>query len=423
MMSRQASGQKPCSQRPGLGTLAAMASLLAFTGTVWAQGEAKGEGAAPVDPGNATAHNPCFNKKGLWPEDVRKTAYCKQQWKPARLLVWTRKGKYSGPVNDLSNWREYPPSADASGPKGGRPAESAPDANTDVLFPGSQEGGEITVTGVLKARHLTIGRNVKLTFEVNPGLHVTGNLWVQARGVLDVRSPHFVGDGHVFARNESGNKRIMHKMPQFSKTADASVELLGGWGNRDGLKVNSGVMIIGPDSSFHGGNRHSNDIAPKARMVLLSGATFQTWKVRKKHSDLDVYGALEAGTPERPLTKDAFLLLSPGGERFLGGRSLEVHPEGSLGVHSADPKRARLVFRIHPDVQDDKERLSTLEMALLGTLELNGVEFSNIHRGGIKLADMSVRKEWKNVFYGKDNDGEPDELFAAAQARPRKQED
>jgi hypothetical protein len=370
----------------------------------------------PLEYGDAAAHNPCFDRKDLWPENVREAGYCKQAWKPARLLVWTRKGKYSGSVNDLSNWRAYPPSADASDPKAGKPAESAADGNTDVLLPGSAEGTELEVGGVLKARHVTVGPKVKLTFQTNPGLHVAGNLWVQEKADLWIRSPHFVGEGHVFARNERGNKRVMHKMPQFNKGGGGSVELLGAWGNRDGLKVNSGAMIIAPGSSFHAGNRHTNDIAPKAKMILMSGATFQTWKVRKKHSDLDVYGTLQAGMADRPLTKDAYLLLSPGADRFLGGRGLDVHPQGLLAVHSADPKKARLVFRIHPQAADGNGNLSSLVIALLGKLSLDGVEFNNFPRGGIKLADPGVRKEWKNVFYGKHNGGEPDELFATIQA-------
>jgi hypothetical protein len=367
----------------------------------------------PLEYGDAAAHNPCFDRKDLWPENVREAGYCKQAWKPARLLVWTRKGKYSGSVNDLSNWRAYPPSADASDPKAGKPAESAANVNTDVLFPGSAARAEFDVGGVLKARHVTIGPKVKLAFQTNPGLHVAGNLWVQEGGDLWIRSPHFVGKGHVFARNERGNKRVMHKMPQFSKTHRGSVELLGAWGNRDGLKVNSGAMIIAPGSSFHAGNRHPNDIAPKARMVLLSGATFQTWKVRRRHCDLDVYGSLQAGTPERPLTKDVSMMLSPG-ERRVGQNSLYVHPGGSLAVYSADPKKARLVFRLHPAVRDDKDRLSSLTMTLLGKLNPDAVEFNNIERGGITLSEAALHRQWKNVFYGKHNGGEPDELFVGA---------
>jgi hypothetical protein len=367
-----------------------------------------------LDYGKSSAHNPCFDNKGLWPDDAKKAAYFKQEWKPARVLVWTPKGKFSGPVGDKANWREYAPSDDISNPALGKPAQAPPDENTDVVFPPAEQASDLQVAGLLKVRHLTICQNVRLTFDLTPGLEITGNMWVRQGGLIDVKSPQFVGDHDVFYRNDPGNKRMMHKMPQFNKTGEASAEIIGNWGNRDGLKVNSGLMIIGPDSSFWGGNRHPNEIMPKAKMILLSSSTFQTWQVRKKHSDIDVYGTLQAGMPDRPLTSDARLQLSPGGERFLGGRSLDVHPEGAMAVYSADPTKARLMIAIHSSLQDDKERASTLELGLLGKLNFNGVEFNNVQRGGILLSDPSVRKQWKNVTFGKDNAGAPDELFGEA---------
>jgi hypothetical protein len=41
----------------------------------------------------------------------------------------------------------------------------------------------------------------------------------------------------------------------------------------------------------------------------------------------------------------------------------------------------------------------------------NGVEFNDIRTGGIEITSQAVRAGWKNVFYGKNNAGEPDTLF------------
>jgi len=69
--------------------------------------------------------------------------------------------------------------------------------------------------------------------------------------------------------------------------------------------------------------------------------------------DLDVFGKVLAGTPERPLTSDAFFALNgksknkqfhpDGNER---DRSLKLEPIGSIAVHSSEPTKARLVFKL-----------------------------------------------------------------------------
>ena len=45
-----------------------------------------------------------------------------------------------------------------------------------------------------------------------------------------------------------------------------------------------------------------------------------------------------------------------------------------------------------------------------GKAELNGVVFDNVLPGGI-MATPAQRAAWKNVFYGKHNLAEPDELY------------
>lgn len=60
----------------------------------------------------ATAHNPQYDNKGLWPHDVEKTDYFKQHWPKATVMVWARTGGDPGQGNariraelrNPSNW-------------------------------------------------------------------------------------------------------------------------------------------------------------------------------------------------------------------------------------------------------------------------------------------------------------------------------
>ncbi len=375
-----------------------------------------------IDYNGASAQAPHFDRKGLWPEDVKKTAYFAQKWEPARLLAWAKKGNHYESVLAAGNWMEND-----------KPASKGPDENTDVVFPDADALCRVGAdTGTLKARHITIGRNVQVTTR---GLSVTGSIWVRESGGLRCRNPGFTGGQHSFARNDSS--LVQFKMPHCTKQANASVEFLGPWGNADGLYVASGTMIIGPDSSFYAGERHQNTVCPKARLILMSGSRFQTVIPKLTEYDLDVFGDVLAGTPERPLTQDAHFSLnfkargaierkgSPWGERDDCG--LLLREEGSIAVHSADPKRARLVFDLRPprDPRNPREKPlgDVICLALLGKTEFNGVEFNNVQRGGIWLADVNVRKQWKNVFFGKGNKGAADELFAKFQGKTRRIEE
>jgi hypothetical protein len=55
----------------------------------------------------------------------------------------------------------------------------------------------------------------------------------------------------------------------------------------------------------------------------------------------------------------------------------------------------------------------TIGIDIRGPLALDGVRFDDVHRGGIRLAQPDVRKEWKHVSFGERNEGPPDDLFAS----------
>jgi hypothetical protein len=59
-------------------------------------------------------------------------------------------------------------------------------------------------------------------------------------------------------------------------------------------------------------------------------------------------------------------------------------------------------------------------MLLTGDVQLDGVEFNDVLRGGILMSDPALRARWKNVFFGPSNFAGPDELFAPwLEAGPR----
>ena len=95
-----------------------------------------------------------------------------------------------------------------------------------------------------------------------------------------------------------------------------------------------------------------------------------------------------------------------------------VGAEGRFAVHSADPSKARVIFRMH---DSDKAKAQSLRQGrgewkpegiafhFAGESRLNGVVFDNVLEGGI-AAPASVRKTWKNISYGENNLAEPEKL-------------
>ena len=395
----------------GLG-VAAACCLLAMGGWLHAAEATKAE---------PTAHNPCFDQPGLWPADVKKTDYYKQKWPPARLLVWAKRGNFKGPVDSPENWLEYLPDGSA-----GKPATKGPDAKTDVIFPDGNytvEGpGGWEQWGTFAVRHLTQGKGVRLNVK-DPA--IVGNFWqFDGPDAWHITEPKWAGNKHTFARNEN-RRSVGHKIPQVNKTEGASVEFLGFWNNTDGWYVYSGVMILGPDVTFLGGDRHIMNVEEAGTLIMMSGSTFQLTNPRNMWRDIYIKGKFLAGTSDRPLTKDATIYLNDktGGQvvpdHYKGGMIL--CPQGSMAVNSADPTKARLVFALakYPPPgnakeqakRNESEKTGKIDMALYGKVDFNGVEFNDVRTGGIEITGQAVRAGWKNVFYGKDNAGAPDTCF------------
>jgi len=386
-----------------------------------------------TEPAEATAHDPHFQDKMLWPADVEKTAYFKETWPKATLMVWARTEKSGAPVDpkDPANWLVD-----------GKPATNAPNANTDVYFP---EGSFLRVRDKAplgKVRHLTVGRGVRVPKSV--AIRPTGNVWIRERGMV-AEVGAFSGEKDVFLRNDNKDftkeEAALANKIVFNKAKDASVEIVGVVKAHDELSVLCGTLIVGPDAELVPGNRSVQAVYPDGKLILMSRSKFykrgnQTWD-----NDIVVAGELLAGTPQRPLTEDCTLALSwkrqgrGTAQPHAAGRpddhGLVVRPEGKMRVHSADPAKARLVVTwnglksdesgtpedlVKPGITDLDAIPRKVSVVLQGDVSLDGVTFDHVLKGGIKMPDPSIRGAW-NMVFGAHNEGKPDELFSVLQGK------
>ena len=407
------------SRRWGLAMGVGLAVVLVMGTSAMAKGG--GNAAMPENPngipaaakGGPSAHDPHFDNKTWWPEipeNVGKPAaqkfiraFEKQAWPKARLLVWAKPGT-TGPGEDPANWLD-----------GGKPAASPPDKDTDVLLPAADtvyNTGPSRKEITFKARHVTIERNAHgggYRYEI------FGNIWVKEGG--SISSGHAAGVGgptNIFFRNDNPPGKF-DQVGQYMgvNKPGGSAEFIGPFKTADEMGVSSGTMILAPDSSMGPGPNSWQVIGPEGKLILLSGAVFQTRNGQTKSpNDVVVQGLLQAGMPERPLTKDAVVGISfKDADDAVG---LRVEPKGDVKIFTTDPTKARLVFKWHENTQQNAGATPHLvQMVFLRDLNLNGVVFDFVHKGGVRLANPANRQTWKNIFYGSHNEGKPDELFAA----------
>lgn len=383
-------------------------------------------GGAPL----GSAHEPRYENASLWPADVMKAAYAREQWPKARLLVWAKPGQSARDGTDPKCWLED-----------GKPAARTFDANTDLLLPDADKNYWVAIQGrkyqPAPCRHVTIGKGAGLVWQHSAG----GNTWVRKGGSLQYLDS-FVGDKHAFCRNDNDKPINLVDHLYVKKAGGASVEFLGPFSTDDELSVQSGTMILGPGSEFAAGDRTTVTIQPEASLVLLSGSYFHRRHNCDWGRDVEVTGKLMAGTPQRPLTMDCRIGLSYKSKGVFQGTKrdarmpapddygLFIAPSGLLSIHSTDPKTARLVLNC-AEMEHDAAQVRILgektgdgagllaklkglphkiDAALLGKIEMDGILFDDMRNGGIRLLDPSVRLQWKNVFYGERNEGKPDDL-------------
>ncbi len=386
-------------------------------------------------------------------------AYETESWPKARLLVWANPGR-SGRFEEARNWKEN-----------GRPARRPPDKDTDLLLPAASTlytviptyKKKIIESGVVAGgdcRHATVERNACLFASHQRPINLWGNIWVKPGGrshFVNVRGPrntfYRLDDGRYPAGRGSGRygvswgmseaqnresilrshrTHIMHKM-QVSKYKGASVEFIGKMGIGDEFQLQAGKMIIAPDAEFR-----YNGVVTKGVFEIFSGGTLELQSgatlapYRNFNSEgifnMSIYrgGTLQAGSPQRPISKDAYLLVGFTDDSGRKNKSGLYCARGSkIRVYSRNPRSARLVFSSitsRADFHDSRGRRlgdpgrsaqgnTGIQVNFGGDIQLDGVMFDYVRQGGIKLASNSMRSRWKNVIFGSHNAGRPDQLF------------
>ena len=348
----------------------------------------------------ATAHDPKYDDRSLWPAWVEKTDFIKQEWSKARVLVWAKtEGRMRNlEMSDPEYWLED-----------GAPEKKGPDENTDIVVPSppasARRGYMIHGEPACPARHVTVEPGVRVGVRM---FSVYGNVWVK-RGA-SFSHIRLGGGANTFMRSDDEKPNFAANKIAFNRPPDNSVEWIGCWLVNDELDLFSGRFIVAPDSTFLPGDRSSQRIYPKAELILLSGSTFEKRAVQFALHDVQVTGELLVGTAERPLTRDATLgLCAKLKKTYLNAKpshiGLVLYKEGRIAVHSTDPEQARLVIRrnTRPPASNrvpaelEKDMAGGLEMLLLGETALNGVEFRDVLRGGIRMPDPNAAGQWESV--------------------------
>jgi len=392
------------------------------------------------------------------PASGPKPAYTTQKWgPPKRLLIWkTLDGKTPGKTERLSDKNEVKVARFQSQDPAnwlvlGAPLEDPAkwDFETDVILPG------VSIDRIYSVhcpgsvfRHLMVENHARIGFGDPSGFKVAGNFWVHERGrggVSSVKPGEFIGASHTFCKNDrppvcdlKGHSYDDPALPPkwdsggyglaqyifVKKDPGISLEFLGSHTAGDKFWIFSGACIIGPDSSVHSDTRNGDVIFKEGSLHLMDGAILGKMKAFPLSTTVDVRGVLTAGLPDRPLTRDATIMLgkkdytgvmgvwSPGDDHC----ALMVHPGGRMRIHSADPKKARLVFQNTGFDQNldnlslnlapwtiDSPRWASLpkriETTFLGDVVLDGVLFKDLYRGGIRLKDAGMKSAWKNVVF------------------------
>lgn len=366
----------------------------------------------------ATAHNPHYEDRTLWPTWVEKTDFYKQDWPKARVLVWahTDKSTRGLDLTEAKHWRR----------ENGEPAKRGPDEHTDIIFPRSPNGQRYQVSGHrtgCHARHMTVERDCRGWLK---NVHVHGNVWLKKGGSWHGLLPH--GPENTFMRNDSAKVDMAANKIAVNKPPQRSIEWIGKWNLGDELDLFSGRFIVAPDSTFMPGDRSRFHVYPKATLVLTSGSAFYKRGNQYWAHDMEVKGTVLAGTPDRPLTRDCTIALSFKAKDAIdhpkfkrSDLGLLLYRQGRIAVHSAAPKSARLVFRCNDrpvssggDLVPQRVRKMPhgIDMLLLGEADFDGVVFKDVLAGGIKMPDPAARKDWKHVTFAEGNFGPEEKLFA-----------
>ncbi len=395
-----------------------------------------------------TAQEQEFRKpNALWgdvPGEGQVGNYASQQWDEARLLIWRRPGetgsRFVGP-----NWL---------GARGIPLFESPMDVDPDIdiLLPAARDAYSVTGYGPggmsrpVPTRHVTIEYNA----EYGSSFDVRGNMWMKhgsgirgrQLGCFNNEEPNV----HRFMRFDGKrlNKGGRRDAPPFVDSEDYTTSQWGSYqtGKDSTLEVigkirgaadhsrahGAGTLIMSENSFLTEGERSAFSIVPGATVVLLQDARIgheTTMQQDICKASVWVAGTLMIGLPERPITRDMLFPVAGVTKGHIsrdpaeGGRTAGVSfllgKQGHMVIHSADPAKARVIFKLH-DSEKAKARGKRygnpqgIALYFAGKAELNGVVFDNCYEGGI-MVSPETRATWKNVFYGEHNLAEADKLY------------
>jgi len=370
--------------------------------------------------------------------------YGRQDWPEVPLMVWRRPGE-SGTRFVGPNWVdqtgrpcfEPPVATDFTGPNAPLADVLLPAA--DVFYQAVGDRPQWTM------RHMTIENNAffHLTYELR------GNLWMKDGsgmhapwfgkydnpepgvhrflrfdGMRMVRSSREIGEPH---RVEATDARLS-QWGAYGTAAGGTLEIIGKNQVNDQFRVfGEGKLIISENSYLAPALRASFSINPGATVVLLQDASISYETIAKQNGSASVWvgGTLMIGTPQRPVTRDMLFAVCGVEEELIErqaagglrtpGVSLLVSKEGRLVMHTADPTKARLVFKMY-DSEKARQRGKQygdpkgIVLDFEGKTELNGVVFDNVVEGGIMFSPEQ-RATWQNVSYGEHNLAEPEKLY------------
>lgn len=392
---------------------------------------AAGPGAEP------TAGDPAFDDRSRWPHVAGTEPFVVQDWPATRTLVWAHPGRDGGGRGGLDPTRTENWLMDGKPLPAGSPP---PDERTDIVLPGSDTPYQVRFP-LKQVRHLTVGRNCEFHAEGRRAkLSIHGNAWIHEGGMLRTWTLVMTGGADTFFRDDNAHsRRTLGQWIYIQKFGGSSVELVGHVRSGDEIKFDEGVASLHPHAEVTAGLPSILIVGPEATLRLHSGSRFfKRENLLRNDPDLLVQGRLEGGSPERPLTGDAFVgisykytdkLMFMGVVGGLGDRAKQVTTShiglkpysyglileegGAMAVHSADPQRARLVIDWHRLERSGKDTPRLINMALLGdTSGLDGIAFDHLHAGGIALPDLSVRSSWGAVHFGPNCAARGDALFS-----------
>jgi len=374
-------------------------------------------------------------------------AYQTETWPVGRLLVWAHPGQ-SGPMSDPAQWNN----ADGS------PAATAPDRHTDIVLPAAGQIYEVQCGRTNQVRHVTIENNAKIIAGHRNEVEIWGNCHIKAGGIAKYVSVR--GDKHTFFRLDEGEfptpqNRQQHMHParripeaeqcrtqvahkfQISKMGTASVEIIGNVGISDEVMLQHGRMIVSGDFRFNGQTgKGALEIFDGAILEIQSGGRVGPMIPQNTGAvfNVNVYrnGTLQAGSPERPLTRDAYLMLGFAENEKPGLTGIYAALGSMIRVYSSDPQKARLVVSSVTSVPGWHDGLGKLvskpeekaagkkgvAMQLSGDVRFDSTLFDYISAGGIAVADPAVRQRWKNVAFGPNCAAAPDALFGPLAVNP-----